>query len=135
MLQVKQFLEMAHLNVEMYSVCLHPPPSTGGAVYHLLLHTSLLADKSTTFSVTVKTGDKKNAGTDANVFITLFGTQDNTGKNVVHGRGSPTFLPRETRVQQNFPRKSWSCFCLSLLKTILKNSLVLFYFILLWENT
>ncbi|XP_030875852.1 lipoxygenase homology domain-containing protein 1-like [Leptonychotes weddellii] len=36
-------------------------------------------DKSTTFSVTVKTGDKKNAGTDANVFVTLFGTQDNTG--------------------------------------------------------
>ncbi|XP_034374132.1 lipoxygenase homology domain-containing protein 1 isoform X3 [Arvicanthis niloticus] len=36
-------------------------------------------DKSTTFSVTIKTGDKKNAGTDANVFITLFGTQDNNG--------------------------------------------------------
>ncbi|XP_042637316.1 lipoxygenase homology domain-containing protein 1 [Orycteropus afer afer] len=36
-------------------------------------------DKSTTFSVTIKTGDKKNAGTDANVFITLFGMQDNTG--------------------------------------------------------
>ncbi|KAM9632188.1 lipoxygenase homology domain-containing protein 1 isoform 3-T3 [Trichechus inunguis] len=36
-------------------------------------------DKSTTFSVTIKTGDKKNAGTDANVFVTLFGTQDNTG--------------------------------------------------------
>nr|XP_045000184.1 lipoxygenase homology domain-containing protein 1 isoform X1 [Jaculus jaculus] len=36
-------------------------------------------DKSTTFSVTVKTGDKKNAGTDANVFITLFGTQDDNG--------------------------------------------------------
>ncbi|XP_073925632.1 lipoxygenase homology domain-containing protein 1 isoform X2 [Castor canadensis] len=36
-------------------------------------------DKSTTFSVTVKTGDKRNAGTDANVFITLFGTQDDTG--------------------------------------------------------
>ncbi|KAI5280037.1 Lipoxygenase-likey Domain-Containing Protein 1 [Manis pentadactyla] len=36
-------------------------------------------DKSTTFSVTVKTGDKKNAGTDANVFITLFGTKDDTG--------------------------------------------------------
>uniref|UniRef100_I3LDH6 Lipoxygenase homology PLAT domains 1 n=1 Tax=Sus scrofa TaxID=9823 RepID=I3LDH6_PIG len=36
-------------------------------------------DKSTTFSVTIKTGDKKNAGTDANVFITLFGTQDDTG--------------------------------------------------------
>nr|KAF6471720.1 lipoxygenase homology domains 1 [Molossus molossus] len=36
-------------------------------------------DKSTTFQVTIKTGDKKNAGTDANVFITLFGTNDNTG--------------------------------------------------------
>ncbi|KAF6302998.1 lipoxygenase homology domains 1 [Rhinolophus ferrumequinum] len=36
-------------------------------------------DKCTTFSVTVKTGDKKNAGTDAKVFITLFGTEDNTG--------------------------------------------------------
>ncbi|CAH7088263.1 Loxhd1 [Phodopus roborovskii] len=36
-------------------------------------------DKSTTFSVTIKTGDKKSAGTDANVFITLFGTQDDTG--------------------------------------------------------
>uniref|UniRef100_G1RKM4 Lipoxygenase homology domain-containing protein 1 n=1 Tax=Nomascus leucogenys TaxID=61853 RepID=G1RKM4_NOMLE len=36
-------------------------------------------DKSTTFSVTIKTGIKKNAGTDANVFITLFGTQDDTG--------------------------------------------------------
>ncbi|XP_062933380.1 lipoxygenase homology domain-containing protein 1 isoform X3 [Cynocephalus volans] len=36
-------------------------------------------DKSTTFSVTIKTGEKKNAGTDANVFITLFGIQDNTG--------------------------------------------------------
>nr|KAF6422944.1 lipoxygenase homology domains 1 [Rousettus aegyptiacus] len=36
-------------------------------------------DKSTTFSVTIKTGDKKNAGTDANVFITLFGTKDDTG--------------------------------------------------------
>ncbi|XP_005372931.1 PREDICTED: lipoxygenase homology domain-containing protein 1 isoform X1 [Chinchilla lanigera] len=36
-------------------------------------------DKLTTFSVTIKTGDKKNAGTDANVFITLFGMQDDTG--------------------------------------------------------
>ncbi|XP_032741568.1 lipoxygenase homology domain-containing protein 1 isoform X1 [Rattus rattus] len=36
-------------------------------------------DKSTTFSVTIKTGDKKNAGTDANVFITFFGTKDNNG--------------------------------------------------------
>lgn len=46
----------------------------------------LLADKSTTFSVTIKTGDKKNAGTDANVFITLFGTQDNNGEREALGR-------------------------------------------------
>lgn len=47
------------------------------------------ADKSTTFSVTIKTGDKKNAGTDANVFITLFGTQDDTGKRAMQGPTHP----------------------------------------------
>ena len=77
----------------MYSVRFLPPPSTRGAVYHSLLHTPLPADKSTTFSVTVKTGDKKNAGTDANVFITLFGTQDNTGKNAAWGRARLTHIP------------------------------------------
>ncbi|XP_060092590.1 lipoxygenase homology domain-containing protein 1 [Heteronotia binoei] len=35
--------------------------------------------QSTTFTVTVKTGDKKHAGTDANVFIVLYGTKDDTG--------------------------------------------------------
>lgn len=54
---------------------------------------SSLADKSTTFSVTIKTGDKKNAGTDANVFITLFGTQDDNGKNQ-HFPGHPGGLSR-----------------------------------------
>ncbi|XP_025021880.1 lipoxygenase homology domain-containing protein 1 [Python bivittatus] len=34
---------------------------------------------STTFSVRVKTGDKKNAGTDSNVFIILYGSKDDTG--------------------------------------------------------
>jgi hypothetical protein len=52
----------------------------------------LLADKSTTFSVTVKTGDKRNAGTDANVFITLFGTQDDTGEKAMQGQNSPIFI-------------------------------------------
>uniref|UniRef100_A0A8D0H9K4 Lipoxygenase homology PLAT domains 1 n=1 Tax=Sphenodon punctatus TaxID=8508 RepID=A0A8D0H9K4_SPHPU len=37
--------------------------------------------KSTTYIVTVKTGDKKHSGTDANVFIILYGTKDDTGKN------------------------------------------------------
>ncbi|XP_032531612.1 lipoxygenase homology domain-containing protein 1 [Chiroxiphia lanceolata] len=35
--------------------------------------------KSTTYTVKVKTGDKKNAGTDANVFIILYGSKDDTG--------------------------------------------------------
>uniref|UniRef100_A0A8D0GZA6 Lipoxygenase homology PLAT domains 1 n=1 Tax=Sphenodon punctatus TaxID=8508 RepID=A0A8D0GZA6_SPHPU len=35
--------------------------------------------KSTTYIVTVKTGDKKHSGTDANVFIILYGTKDDTG--------------------------------------------------------
>uniref|UniRef100_A0A8C4UPX1 Lipoxygenase homology domains 1 n=1 Tax=Falco tinnunculus TaxID=100819 RepID=A0A8C4UPX1_FALTI len=35
--------------------------------------------KSTTYTVKVKTGDKKNAGTDANVFIALYGSKDDTG--------------------------------------------------------
>ncbi|XP_058024091.1 lipoxygenase homology domain-containing protein 1 [Ahaetulla prasina] len=34
---------------------------------------------STTFTVRVKTGDKKNAGTDSNVFIILYGSKDDTG--------------------------------------------------------
>ncbi|KAL7975753.1 hypothetical protein Chor_001243, partial [Crotalus horridus] len=34
---------------------------------------------STTFTVRVKTGDKKNAGTDSNVFIVLYGSKDDTG--------------------------------------------------------
>ncbi|KAJ6662996.1 hypothetical protein lerEdw1_010817, partial [Lerista edwardsae] len=35
--------------------------------------------QSTTFTVTVKTADKKHGGTDANVFIVLYGTKDDTG--------------------------------------------------------
>ncbi|KAL1253398.1 hypothetical protein QQF64_018091 [Cirrhinus molitorella] len=34
---------------------------------------------STTFTMRVKTGEKKNAGTDANVFTILYGTKDDTG--------------------------------------------------------
>lgn len=34
---------------------------------------------STTYTVRIKTGDKKYAGTDANVFMTMFGTKDDTG--------------------------------------------------------
>uniref|UniRef100_A0A803U0L0 Lipoxygenase homology PLAT domains 1 n=1 Tax=Anolis carolinensis TaxID=28377 RepID=A0A803U0L0_ANOCA len=35
--------------------------------------------QSTTFTVTVKTGDKKYGGTDSNVFIVLYGMKDDTG--------------------------------------------------------
>lgn len=34
---------------------------------------------STTYTIRLKTGDKKYAGTDANVFMTLYGTKDDTG--------------------------------------------------------
>lgn len=37
------------------------------------------AAMSTTFTMRVKTGEKKNAGTDANVFAILYGTKDDTG--------------------------------------------------------
>uniref|UniRef100_A0A8C3EJD4 Lipoxygenase homology PLAT domains 1 n=1 Tax=Corvus moneduloides TaxID=1196302 RepID=A0A8C3EJD4_CORMO len=43
--------------------------------------------KSTTYTVKVKTGDKKNAGTDANVFITLYGSKDDTGMASNDGTG------------------------------------------------
>ena len=35
---------------------------------------------STTYTIKVKTGDKKYAGTDANVFAILFGENDDTGR-------------------------------------------------------
>lgn len=34
---------------------------------------------STTYTLMIKTGDKEYAGTDANVFMTLYGTKDDTG--------------------------------------------------------
>lgn len=38
---------------------------------------------STTYTVKIKTGEKKNAGTDANVFVVLFGENDDTGKDTI----------------------------------------------------
>ena len=35
---------------------------------------------STTYTIKVKTGDKKYAGTDANVYAILFGENDDTGE-------------------------------------------------------
>ena len=35
---------------------------------------------STTYTIKVKTGEKKYAGTDANVFAILFGENDDTGR-------------------------------------------------------
>lgn len=34
---------------------------------------------STTYTVRIKTGEKKYAGTDANVFMIMYGTKDDTG--------------------------------------------------------
>ena len=38
-----------------------------------------LTAMSTTYSLRVKTGEKKHAGTDANVFAILYGERDDTG--------------------------------------------------------
>nr|XP_014352354.1 PREDICTED: lipoxygenase homology domain-containing protein 1 [Latimeria chalumnae] len=46
------------------------------------------AAQSTTYTVRVKTGDKKNAGTDANVYAILFGDKDDTG--VINLKASKT---------------------------------------------
>ncbi|KAF6729132.1 Lipoxygenase homology domain-containing protein 1 [Oryzias melastigma] len=43
---------------------------------------------STTYTVRIKTGDKKYAGTDANVFMTLYGTKDDTG--IINMKASKT---------------------------------------------
>lgn len=39
----------------------------------------LITAMSTTYTIKIKTGDKKYAGTDANVFMILYGTKDDTG--------------------------------------------------------
>lgn len=39
---------------------------------------------STTYTISIKTGDKKYAGTDANVFMILYGTKDDTGNASTH---------------------------------------------------
>lgn len=46
----------------------------------MTLNTALVTTAmSTTYTVRIKTGEKKYAGTDANVFMTLYGTKDDTG--------------------------------------------------------
>lgn len=35
---------------------------------------------STTYTLRIKTGDKKHAGTDANIFSILYGENDDTGE-------------------------------------------------------
>lgn len=39
---------------------------------------------STTYTLKIKTGEKKYAGTDANVFAILFGENDDTGAIIQH---------------------------------------------------
>lgn len=39
-----------------------------------------LTAMSTTYTLKIKTGEKKYAGTDANVFAVLFGENDDTGR-------------------------------------------------------
>ena len=43
------------------------------------MHFRVFLAASQTYNVHVYTGDKRGAGTDANVFITMFGKHDDTG--------------------------------------------------------
>lgn len=42
---------------------------------------------STTYTIKIKTGEKKNGGTDANVFAVLIGENDNTGMKTLQDSG------------------------------------------------
>ena len=39
-------------------------------------------EKTVTYNIDVKTGNVSGAGTDANVFINIYGTKKNTGKDL-----------------------------------------------------
>lgn len=41
---------------------------------------------STTYTLKIKTGEKKHAGTDANIFVILFGENDDTGEELYFTR-------------------------------------------------
>lgn len=66
----------------------------------------MFAAMSTTYTLKIKTGERKHAGTDANVFAILFGENDDTGtintltRHVVAGKtntfGIKTSLPQES---------------------------------------
>ncbi|XP_019387226.1 PREDICTED: lipoxygenase homology domain-containing protein 1 [Crocodylus porosus] len=53
--------------------------------------------KSTTYIVRVRTGDRKHSGTDANVFIILYGTKDDTG--IMSLKASKTYKNKFERGQ------------------------------------
>lgn len=46
---------------------------------HLYGSSVFIPAMSTTYTVRIKTGEKKYAGTDADVFLILYGTKDDTG--------------------------------------------------------
>ncbi|RDD42008.1 Lipoxygenase homology domain-containing protein 1 [Trichoplax sp. H2] len=52
----------------------------GQIVRELFLKSDTPLLKTTSYHISVKTGDVRNAGTDANVFIQIFGAKDDTGR-------------------------------------------------------
>lgn len=73
-----------HLHVELAQEMKDSKPIPGGDKY--LLCTSELEDVA--YTITIKTGNQQFAGTDANVFITLFGDKGNTDEIVLDSSGS-----------------------------------------------
>lgn len=51
---------------------------------------------STTYTLKIKTGEKKHAGTDANVFAILFGENDDTGDIIHCNNQAYLWLPHVT---------------------------------------
>ena len=54
--------------------------------------------QETTFRVLVKTGEDRTAGTDANVYITLFGDKGDSGKRPLSAQGKDCFERSKTDV-------------------------------------
>lgn len=60
----------------------------GQIVRELASESSLADTKVVKYKISVRTGDKRGAGTDANVFIILHGENGDTGKRILEGAGN-----------------------------------------------
>lgn len=105
---------------------LSPSSLHGRAIYHHSLHTLLLADKSTTFSVTIKTGDKKNAGTGGQCLHHTLALKMTLVREQCKAAFTRSFF-EETKIQWNFPDASLVMSLTFFFKKSFKKFSLLFY--------